>query len=82
MGAGRVAALQRMRRALGALNWANLIAGMALGVIGYWLLSLAVENSSDRSSSILQLGLSVLLGGVVGWVIPQLINDIRTRWSE
>jgi hypothetical protein len=71
-----------MRRALGALNWANLIAGMALGVIGYWLLSLAVENSSDRSSSILQLGLSVLLGGVVGWVIPQLINDIRTRWSE
>jgi hypothetical protein len=79
---GWAPALRRARRALAALSWSNIIAGMALGVIGYWLLARGLNHESDQTASAVQLGLGVLLGGIVGWVIPQLINEVRVRWFE
>jgi hypothetical protein len=74
--------LRRVRKSLATLSWTNLIAGMALGVIGYWLLARGLTGGSNQSGRTVEFGLGVLLGGIVSWVIPELINAVRARWFE
>ena len=52
------------------------------GVLAYWILARELKGMTDQANSVVQLGLGVLLGGVVGWVIPEVIGLVRTSWFE
>jgi hypothetical protein len=70
-----------MRRFVSWASWSALVTGLALGVP----LGVALERyytvAQRPPSFAWQLSLGVLLGGIVAWVIPEFIAQLRARWE-
>lgn len=61
--------------------WRAIIVGLACGIpIGIIVEAYAVANESGPPFA-WDLSIGVLLGGIVGWVIPEFVNEMRARWS-
>jgi hypothetical protein len=72
--------MKRLRRFLSDIPWAPLIVGTTLGTFGTLTIQAWVSRT-PRANAPLQVAIGILLGGIVGWVIPEFVNSLRLSWG-
>jgi hypothetical protein len=70
----------RVLRFLSRIPWLAVVAGTVLGIpLGLALGKLSAETPTGPSFA-WQLSLGVILGGITGWIIPEVVNEFRYKW--
>lgn len=71
----------RLLKFFSRVPWLAVIVGVVLGVpVGLALGSYSAETPTGPSFA-WQLSLGILLGGLTGWIIPEVVNEFRSRWK-
>jgi hypothetical protein len=61
--------------------WLAVIVGVVLGIPAGLALGSYSTGTPTEPSFAWELSLGVLLGGLTGWVIPEVVNQFRSQWK-
>lgn len=74
--------LGRIREFLSKVHWITLLSGVFFGLPLWVLLFILITGSNPQNLAFWELVLGVILGGIVGWVLPEFIERQRFHWQK
>jgi hypothetical protein len=73
--------IEQFRRFLCNVPWIPLIVGATLGVVGALAYKQWFGGGPPQPGGTLEVAIALLLGGIIGWVIPEFVNALRLSWQ-
>lgn len=73
--------ISRLRRFFSNISWISLIVGAAIGILIELTVRAVTQPPTSQTWASWELALGVVLGGIVGWVIPEFIQRVRFTWK-
>ncbi len=73
--------LGRIRGLLSKISWITLLTGVFIGLPLWVFLFFLITGTNPQNLAIWELVLGVILGGIVGWVLPEFIEQQKFHWQ-
>jgi hypothetical protein len=69
----------RFRYFIFSIPWIAVVSGILIGLPLWWIIQ-RLLNGPEKETSVWEFVFGIILGGLFGWVIPEVINLGRTKW--